>query len=609
MSKENLGLICLISARSILFAVNIRQQAEISTARRYIFPERQSLGKRIMLSPQNVETLILLIADESVENELLPTLLVAAGYLCQRVSRTQQACELIERHNSVDLMILATRHSLGQEVENLRRLSDAYLPVIVICDEIHDDLLDAYAEAGIDSYLTRPVNFHLLQTNIRSALRTRRLHLDQIEQRRQLLSYWQRMDLEQEVAANIYKSVLQSNFFHTEVVNAVMSSMALFNGDVLLVEKTPDNHLFLLLGDFTGHGLSASVGATPVADIFYGMVRKGFDLLDVLQEINLKLYKMLPANMFLALTATVLYPDSKTLSVVTCGLPEHFLVSDRDGSYISIASKNLPLGILDHIELVVQNFSVNQHQHLYLMTDGVIEAENAAGQPFGVSRIVEAVCQNDEPGIQRLQTLMAEHTQGFEQKDDLSIVELICDVDTVPWRSDTTVQDQRQIPAMRWKNQMEFDIQTLRQVNPVPVLVNALMEIQGLQRHRQAIFLIVSELYANALDHGVLKLDSSIKSTTDGFMQFYLLKQERLNSCNKGWIRFQLSHQPSKQGGRLSIQVVDSGDGFNWNSSRQQLSQNLGFCGRGVKLVESLCTRLTYHGKGNRVTAVFDWAE
>ena len=34
--------------------------------------------------------------------------------------------------------------------------------------------------------------------------------------------------------------------------------------------------LFLLIGDFTGHGLSAALGAMPVSEVFHAMVSKGF---------------------------------------------------------------------------------------------------------------------------------------------------------------------------------------------------------------------------------------------------------------------------------------------------------------------------------------------
>ena len=550
---------------------------------------------------------ILLVEDESSKDPVVSETLIKLGYQCHSIPDVEKALEFTRFNPEPDVLVILSDTRFSAELELIYEQLDCYLPVIVIGENIDDDLLMEYEKAGVDRFISRPVNPNWLRLCVQSALRLRQLYQHEINQRKQLLSYWQQVDLEQEVAAKIYNNVLQGNYLQTEAVKSVMSAMALFNGDLLLVDRTPDNHLYLLLGDFTGHGLSASVAATPVADIFYGMARKGFAIVDIVQEINAKLYKMLPTNRFLAATAAALYPDSKTLSLFTCGLPEHFLVNDLDGSYTTIQSKNIPLGIQRTIELEKQDFSVNQHHHLYLMTDGVFEAENLEGEAFGAERIIEAVCSNSATGIDTLKASLALHTHGLGQQDDISFVELICDVDNVPWQSKSAEQATRRIQALRWKTAMEFDIDALRLLSPVPVMVNALMEIQGLHAHRQSIFLIISELFTNALDHGVLGLDSTIKGTPEGFMRFYELKDKRIQDLPQGKIRLLFSHEPTDEGGRLTIKVSDSGNGFEWRTRKQDLKENVSFSGRGLKLVETLCKRLTFHGKGNRVTAVFDW--
>lgn len=549
---------------------------------------------------------ILQITDSANPSLELSQFLHDLGYSCLTVYNSQQAYIFLES-NQIDLLIISTPELLGDQIERLRELMSTYLPIIVVSETVDDILLDAYQDFGIASYLSLPLNVRLLQTNIRSALRVRQLYQHEINQHRQLLNFWQQVDMEQELAAKIYNNVLQRNYLQTEAVKSVMSPMALFNGDLLLVEKTPDQHLYLLLGDFTGHGLTASVGATPVADIFYGMARKGFALTEIMHEINLKLYKMLPTNMFLAATAVALYPDSRILSLICCGLPEHYLVNDWDSRFETIPSKNIPLGIVEAINFEVQSFSVDGHQRLYMFTDGVLEAQSIEGELFGADRVLQAINQSPCSGMTKLQADLAAHTKGLNQQDDLSFVELACVVENVPWQIDEKHTPQRQLQALSWKNSMEFQIDALREINPLPVMLNALMEIQGMHQHRQAIFLIASELFANALDHGVLKMDSALKATAEGFMEFYRLKQERLDNWQSGWIRLLFHHQATEQGGRLTIKVTDSGEGFNWKMLHQHLESNQGFCGRGVKLVETLCTRLTYHGKGNRVTAVFDW--
>lgn len=570
----------------------------------------------VTLKPMNTDNplqidstaMILLIGNIGREQQNIAAMLEKAGHQCGFASSARQALEVLGSDLAPDILITLNSNRL---VDDLRTISESVgdnFPIIVIGDGSNDQGLAACQMAGVTAFVGRPVDPSLLLMSVHSALRLRQLHQQQTTLRQQLSSHQQQLELEREVAAIIYKNVLQRNYLQTEVIKAEMPAMALFNGDLLLVERTPDNHLHVLLGDFTCHGLAASVVASPVASIFYGMSRKGFAITDIVREINGKLHSLLPINQFLAATVVALYPESKSLGVIGCGLPDQVLVNDLDGSYQFIESKNRPLGVYGAIEPEERNFTVNEHHHLYLMTDAVLRMENVEGEVFGVQRVMAAVCKQAGSGLEALKASLIEHGRGLAQSnDDVALVELICDVNNVPWQHSSTEQATHQIQALSWKTIMELDIHALRRLNPVPVMVNALMEIQGLQEHRQSIFLIASELFANALDHGVLGLDSSIKSTPEGFMRFYELKEERIQRLQQGSIRLLFSHRPTEQGGRLTIKLIDSGNGFDWQAKRQNLAENVGFSGRGLKLLETLCTQLTYHGKGNRVTAVFDW--
>ncbi|MDD1620303.1 MAG: SpoIIE family protein phosphatase [Methylococcaceae bacterium] len=551
---------------------------------------------------------VLLLAGDAAEQSGLSTLLRQEGFNCHAVACVLDAERAIAS-KAIDLLIICGLSSICDHVARFRRLIDAYLPVIAISDELTDDVLDHHADMEIDAVILRPINFRLLLIKIRSSLRLRQLYQLEFEHRKQLQSYSEMLHLEQEVAAKIFNNILKGHFLETEAVKAVISPMSLFNGDIALVAKSPDGQLHVLLGDFTGHGLSASIAAKPTALIFSGMTQKGFAIGDIVTEINAKLQKMLPVNIFLAATVVALNPEAKTLSMITCGLPEHFLVDEAARSYKTIPSVNIPLGIQADMDIHEQVYNISGGERLYLLTDGIFEAENVDGEPFGSQRIIDAICEKNIDDIENLQIRLAEHCGGLVQKDDITFVRLICDVDKVPWRDTGLPEAKRHVDALTWKYMMEFDISTLREINPVPLMVNTAMEIQGLQEHRQAVFMIVSELFTNALDHGLLDLDSGIKAMPDGFMDFYALKEERLRTRSQGKIRFLFVHRPTEQGGRLTIKVWDSGAGFDWQRWTQELDNNLGYCGRGVRLVETLCTSLIFQGRGNRVEAVFDWEQ
>jgi len=160
-----------------------------------------------------------------------------------------------------------------------------------------------------------------------------------------------------------------------------------------------------------------------------------------------------------------------------------------------------------------------------------------------------------------------------------------------------------------WDLSLRLNADTLRAVNPVPLLLNLIMGVQAPQGHRERIFTILSELFSNSLDHGLLGVDSAMKSNATGFAEYYRLREKRLAKLEDGQIDIKLNHQPNSNqtSGKLIIKVNDSGPGFNHNAVFNILKSNQGYSGRGIALVKSLCKSVNYRSNGNQVEATYEW--
>ena len=553
-----------------------------------------------------------LIADDSLlQRQMLQEMLGSAGYRVVSACDGPDALELYRREQPELVILDIVMPSLtGIDVAREIRRSEidgGFVPIIFITGMDDEGYLQQCVEVGGDDFIRKPFNPVLLQAKVGSLLRFRRLYEEQLEQKRCLHKFQQTAAQEQEVAAAMYNNILHAGFLEAPNLRYSLSPMALFNGDVLLSAKSPGNQLYCLLGDFTGHGISASVGAGPAAEIFYGMVQKGFGPVEILHEINRKLHKLLPVNMFLAASLATLNPEAWTLTMITCGLPDHYLVNRASGVIRTISSSNLPLGISASFALQEQHFEVTGDDFLYLFTDGVIEAENSQGEQFGAGRVADCLARDGAAGFDLIQQELQRHCRDLQQQDDISLVALQCDVERVPWKAVQQESGQGELLPMAWKSAMEFHVSTLRHVNPVPIMVNSLMEVQGLQRHRESIFVIISELFANALEHGLLHLDSKLKEISEGFMQYFQLREERLREADDSRIKVSFDHRPVDNGGRLVIRVQDSGKGFDSSQVFSRIDGNTGYFGRGIQLVRKLCAEVEYSGDGNRVKAVYEW--
>ncbi|MFH7422583.1 fused response regulator/phosphatase, partial [Pseudomonas syringae pv. tagetis] len=95
-----------------------------------------------------------------------------------------------------------------------------------------------------------------------------------------------------------------------------------------------------------------------------------------------------------------------------------------------------------------------------------------------------------------------------------------------------------------------------------------LLEEHGLRDQGAALHMVLGELYSKALEHGVLGLDSALKHDAAGFALYYQKRAERLDRLQSGFIRKTLQVETVAQGGRLTLGVEDSRQGFDVEKTR-----------------------------------------
>ena len=142
------------------------------------------------------------------------------------------------------------------------------------------------------------------------------------------------------------------------------------------------------------------------------------------------------------------------------------------------------------------------------------------------------------------------------------------------------------------------------------LLLQLLMEVHDLRPRGGALYTVLAELYSNALEHGVMSLESRLKCDAQGFARYYEERRRRLESLDHGFVRFHIDLTPHGDGGRLLVRVEDSGNGFDVNAVLQAQAQCApgSFSGRGLTLVRSLADRCQWSADGKSVSVEFFWS-
>jgi anti-sigma regulatory factor (Ser/Thr protein kinase) len=132
------------------------------------------------------------------------------------------------------------------------------------------------------------------------------------------------------------------------------------------------------------------------------------------------------------------------------------------------------------------------------------------------------------------------------------------------------------------------------------------MDAPSIRGRVGAVFTVLTELYSNALEHGILELDSSMKKTPSGFTEYYELREEKIRQLQAGFIRFDVDYTGDENQGCLLIRVTDSGNGFDFKSvSNAEAKANQSFKGRGLLIIRNLCDQLRFLDSGNIVEVEF----
>ena len=552
------------------------------------------------------DRLTVLVADDNpADRMILGRLVERLGHQVYLAENGQVAVEQFsERRPDIVLLDALMPVMDGFEAARLikRQAGEDLVPIIFLTSLTETDALVQCLEAGGDDFLTKPYNPVILDAKISAFRRMREMHQTLQAQRDVIAAQHASLLQDQEVAKIIFDRVAHSGALSHSSLRYLQSPYAMFNGDILLAANRPSGEMHLLLGDFTGHGLSAAIGAMPLAEVFYAMTAKGFALRDILFELNDKLATILPVGIFCCAVLIEVNPDKGLVEIWNGGLPDVMILGPSAELMRSVASTNLPLGVANRQRFNPQPevMVMRPGERLLCWTDGVIESRNQAGELFGEAGVHEVLdAYLGHPGRIFDGLLGALERFHGSPEDDVSLLQVV-----MPERSERIPSPRATAPPSRpqdWCLSYTYRAASIREQNPLPFLLSRLLEIPGLRPQAGALFTVLSELYSNALEHGLLRLDSAWKQDSDGFALYYQERGERLRSLVDGWIRITLNHLPTPDGGMLQIECEDSGNGFAPDRACAD------YAGRGLALVAALAQEVEVKGASSTVRVVFSW--
>jgi len=556
---------------------------------------------------------VLIVDDMRLNRQILGQMIQEMGLEAVFAETGEEAVEKYQTLNPSLILMdinMPGMDGIQATLQIKQAAKDSFIPIIFVTGAEGQDVIRQAIDAGGDDYIQRPFPFELLEGKIVALRRIAQLY-------RQVNRLNHLRAREEEVAEQLLSGAVESANVALDQVRIHKQPAETFSGDVQLSAFRPNGELNVLLGDFTGHGLTSTIGALPLSETFRAMTAKGYDAEEIIAQINRKLQKLLPTGMFLATAIVTLSPDG-TAKIWNGGLPDILVISQGEVVQ-SIVSSHPPLGIIPSVkELNFEHTKVKPDDHILLLSDGVIEAENYKAEQFGEERLFKSIAsQKQNDGTHLVDIILSDledFVAGNVQKDDISLIDIPGSVSAnelkpvTPCGVELDVNEASILDIWNWN--LELQGGSLARINPVAQALSRLQESEGGGDQWHSVFSILTELYVNALDHGVLKLQSSLKSSPEGFAEYFSERERRLESLSTGAVSLYLQHTRFAHGGRLLVRVEDSGEGFDygrWLHSKQTASVGQ-FSGRGIALVSDLCDSIRYENGGTAVEVVYSYS-
>jgi len=375
---------------------------------------------------------ILVVDDDEINRMILETMLEGEGY---DIVLAENGLEAIESYDSerpdMILMDVMMPEMDGYEATRIikEKEGNGYIPIIFLTAITNETELAKCVSSGGDDFLTKPVNQIILMAKIEAFERSLKMYQTILKQNSLLEEHQYHLQREQEVAKKIFNRLVHSGCLDNDMFKYLLSPLSVFNGDLLLAAVAPSGCTHVLLGDATGHGLPAALGAIPVAEIFYDMTAGSYSVKDIIDAVNLKLNQTLPVEYFVCTCVLSISADNKRITIWNSGLPEGILYSGSEKKIKQlIHSKGVPLGIMSSkmLNIIPDVIDVDEGDRLFIYSDGIIEANNKDDEMFGDKRLEECFSLNSNPDklFDEILSSINLFRGDNEQNDDFTMLEI-----------------------------------------------------------------------------------------------------------------------------------------------------------------------------------------
>jgi serine phosphatase RsbU (regulator of sigma subunit) len=310
-------------------------------------------------------------------------------------------------------------HNVGQDRRYInarpRTQSEMVAPIIsneevVGVFDLESDELDAYTNDDLEVLM-------LLASQVAIIIEKVMLHEQLIEK--------QRLETQLEVARQVQLQLLPGRDPQLEGydISAYNFPTEEVSGDYYDWVRIYDDQIGIVIADVSGKGVPAALLMAFLRASLRAATHIGYAPHISMSKVNYLLWESIERNQFVTAFYGILDATNKTLSYSNAGHSPALLMK-ADGTTRLEERGGVPLGMFRDSRYYEYFEAIEPGEVFVLYTDGVTEAMNAAGEEYGLGRLIVAVREcRDQPAREMIDFLhrdLTAWTEGQGASDDVT---------------------------------------------------------------------------------------------------------------------------------------------------------------------------------------------
>jgi sigma-B regulation protein RsbU (phosphoserine phosphatase) len=182
----------------------------------------------------------------------------------------------------------------------------------------------------------------------------------------------------------------------------------------------------IMVGDVSGKAAPAALYAALVNGIMRSLAQQELSPAQLLSELNDALQERKLDSQYVAMLYAVWNDQNQTLQIANAGSVQPIFV--RAGEVEIIQAEGFPLGLFPEIKYEEFTLSTQPGDSIVFFSDGIVDAENAAGGMFGNERLAAVLRTNKKASakgmVEAILKAVNDFQDGVEHFDDETIVVL-----------------------------------------------------------------------------------------------------------------------------------------------------------------------------------------